>query len=77
MPDFDEQQIVAAAIRMMEEAGRFRDPVRFYVAGEAGRRWSEANPDKCMFTDVTPGFDWELESWKILARAALGAEVKR
>lgn len=51
-------------------ADSFCDPVGYYVEHEARRRWEAANPDADPFATDT---DWNLESWKILADAALAA----
>lgn len=55
------------------EAEKFQSPVSVYVAGEAANRWEEAHPGLVASLD-RPDIDWELESWKILARAAVGAQ---
>lgn len=66
-----EDRVTAAAEALRKEAGAFRDPVHFYVDKEAIERWEAANPRASVYD--TPDIDWELESWKILARAALDA----
>ncbi len=63
-----EEKIEAVAIAIRNAAREFGSPVYAYVEPEARRRWETANPDKDSFEQPT---DWELESWKILARAAL------
>lgn len=53
------------------EADTFRSPVESYVKDEAEERWKKENPGQRV-----PDKDWEHESWKILARVAIG-EVAR
>ncbi len=63
-----EQQVEAAAKAIRDEADKFSRPVRFYVQHEAEERYKKSNPEM-----DNPDVDWELESWKILARVALTA----
>jgi hypothetical protein len=63
----DLEEAVARAIEKC--CGGFRRPVHFYVEGEALDRYEAANPD-WHFDDIQ-NKDWALESWKIIARAAL------
>lgn len=67
----DDDAVTQAAIRMRDEAENFSRPVHFYVRDEAKARWQQEN-EKDDWTEAPDGIDWELESWKILARAALG-----
>lgn len=67
-----EDQITKVAVALRDEACKFRDPVYCYVEGEAARRYEAALPDGDAYFDK-PGTDWDLESWKILARAAIAA----
>jgi hypothetical protein len=63
----DPIEIAAKALR--KEADEFRDPVSSYVEGEALERaglWQDGQAARLQK-------DWELESWKILARAVIAA----
>jgi hypothetical protein len=71
----NEDEVTRAALNMRDEARRFRDPVESYVNEEAAVRWKRDNPDGDFYTDVDLSEDWELKSWKILARAALAARL--
>ena len=64
-----DDDVTKAAIALRAEAEKFDRPVEAYVEGEALWRWEKANPSKEEPSDI----DFELESWKILARAALEA----
>jgi hypothetical protein len=59
---------VARALR--DSARGFADPVDLYVEKEARRRAEAANPDADTYATAQ---DWGLESWMILARAAIEA----
>lgn len=61
--------IEAIARAIKTETGCFRDPVGHYVEGEALSRWEKDNPD----CDAPDGIEWDLESWRIIARTALEA----
>lgn len=63
----DVETRVALALR--EEAAKFRDPVYYYVEGEYRHRLEQIGDD----VDVYSENDEEIESWKILARAAIAA----
>jgi hypothetical protein len=70
-----EEQITMVAMAIKEAAASFQSPVRFYVEREAIHRFERDNPDKDAYIDK-PGTDWELESWRILARAALSVDTR-
>lgn len=81
MSEVTEEMIERAARAMQAEADTFEAPVEFYVAPEAQRRW-EADPKNHgsdgyadALCDGPQGMDWDLESWKILARAAIVAAL--
>lgn len=65
-------KLEAAARALREAAEKFQSPVRLYVEDEARHRFERANPDKDPYGEKV---DWELESWKILARAVI-AEMR-
>lgn len=65
--------MVETIARALEkEASGFQYPVHLYVEHERQRRWEEANPEGDYF-DICTTEDGALESWKILATAALRA----
>ncbi|GEM_PF-4502666 len=55
------------------ETDRFDMPVNFYIEPEAGKRFERDNPGKDSIFDS--GYD-ELESYRIIARAAIEAMLK-
>jgi len=65
--------IEAVALALRAEANNFANPVSAYVEPEAQARWENANPDGDYFSDVQPR---ELDSWEILAAAAMTAMPK-
>lgn len=62
---------VALAIR--DEAVKFKRPVQFYVEGEALSRYEQEHGLDAAWDAEESGKDFELESWAILARAAIEA----
>lgn len=69
----DDAVVTTVAQALRKEASTFGRPVLLYVDDEARERWDKAHPDLDSWNDG-PNIDWELESWKILARAALRAQ---
>lgn len=67
----DDSVIRSAAQALQACAAEFDRPVTLYVEGESEARWEKANAGKYAFDDDAPKIDWDLESWKILARAVL------
>jgi hypothetical protein len=67
--------IEKAARAMAAEAGKFANPVAFYVEGEAQHRWQAANPGLDYWSEgpgLAPDPD-DIASWSILVRAVLQA----
>jgi hypothetical protein len=67
--------IEKAARALAAEAGKFANPVAFYVEGEAQHRWQAANPGLDYWSEgpgLAPDPD-DIASWSILARAVLQA----
>jgi hypothetical protein len=67
---FTEEQITAAAKAMQARASNFNMPVSLYVESEAAHLLLQKDPD---FEPWDSAEDLALESWKLLARAALEA----
>lgn len=59
---------VAKAINACTD--KFDAPVQFYVEDEARQRWLKDHPDD---SPDEAGIDWKVESYKIIARAAIEA----
>ena len=64
---------IAAAIR--DCLDKFDHPCDIYVGEEALHRWQVANPGKDVFDayDEHPPEWWEMESYRIIARAVIAA----
>ena len=65
----DDKAVDAAARALRDAANTFRSPVYLYVEPEARLRAEKDGFDP--YDEKFDAVDWELESWKILARAAL------
>lgn len=61
------EEEIARAIKTC--LGEFRDPVYAYIEGESRGRWNKEHPEQEY--DEPDDVDWELESYKIIARAVL------
>jgi hypothetical protein len=70
---FTDEKITAVARAMQTEALNFFNPVEHYVGSEAGIRRRKEDPDFDPYDSVELMEELSLESWKILARAALNA----
>lgn len=66
---YTEEQVEACTEALIVEAGKFSDPVHFYVENEAAWRREKVDPgyDRSADPDATK------ESWRILVRAVLEA----
>jgi hypothetical protein len=65
--------IEKAARALAAEAGKFANPVAFYVEGEAQHRWQAANPGLDYWSEgpgLAPDPD-DIASWSILVRVVL------
>ncbi len=76
-PDRISDELVEAVARAIEVCtDEFESPVRYYVGREAMLRFEKENPEKDAYSDAPHVKDWDLESWKIIARAAIEAYHK-
>lgn len=69
----DDKTVTRVALALREEARSFMRPVPSYVEEEARHRWEQKNHGKDAILEGPP-LDWEMESWKILARVAIVAQ---
>lgn len=68
MPSDEEVEAVALAIK--ECTDKFESPVAYYIEPEAQFRWMNANPGRNFWDEASID---DLESYRIIARAALEA----
>lgn len=66
-----EMMMERVALAIKAATDKFSSPVEFYVNREAWERHQAAHPDDEQ--EDHPEIDWQLESWKIIARAAITA----
>jgi hypothetical protein len=66
-------EIDAAADAIKERAYKFESPVYLYVEREAEDRFTREHGVAAAWDKREAGFDFEKESWRLLARAALAA----
>jgi hypothetical protein len=62
---------VAEAIKACADG--FSSPVRCYVEGEALRRYEQEQGFEAAWDAQMTGRDFDMESWEIIARAAVAA----
>ncbi|WP_072389821.1 hypothetical protein [Hyphomicrobium sp. CS1GBMeth3] len=67
------ERVDRVAIALRDAADKFQSPVEYYVQPEARLRWEEAHPGQDFYGDAAID---DLESWRILARAAIEAMEK-
>ena len=67
------QTVRAVAVALRGAAAKFNSPVFLYVEREAEIRYEAADPVNDAYDEANAGRDWALESWEILARAAIEA----
>lgn len=67
-----DEMVEKAALSIRDEIERFSNPTHLYIEPEAKERWEKENPEGDYYGEA--GHD-ELESYRIIARAALSAAL--